>query len=302
MVIWLLGGGQLDAGGRRAGRRSAATPRPAAEPDPTPEILVVPDVRRQAYVFAKGILQDAGFAWKVEGSVRRLRRQHRRRPGPGARHPRRRQRRADRRVTLKPAARTHERGVPENSLRTAARQSCCLSDGRPRRRPRPPRPRPPRRRKRRRRPPHRGRAPQPPPPAAPQPQAEENGATASPTSSFPVLPKSPPTRSRCRSAPSAPGARRGRVASPAEEFVEPLALPARVDRHRRPASAGRTATRRSASSSGSTAAARRWGFGARSERVARRPSRTSRAREVSLARVAGGRAPGRLHPRRAARA
>ena len=35
-----------------------------------PDILEVPDVRRQAYVFAKGILQDAGFAWNVEGSVR----------------------------------------------------------------------------------------------------------------------------------------------------------------------------------------------------------------------------------------
>jgi len=29
-----------------------------------------PDVERQVYVFAKGILQDAGFAWQVEGSVR----------------------------------------------------------------------------------------------------------------------------------------------------------------------------------------------------------------------------------------
>jgi len=27
--------------------------------------LVVPDVRGQAYVFAKGILEDAGFAWRV---------------------------------------------------------------------------------------------------------------------------------------------------------------------------------------------------------------------------------------------
>jgi hypothetical protein len=33
-------------------------------------VLVVPDVRRQAYVFAKGILQDAGFAWRVDGSVK----------------------------------------------------------------------------------------------------------------------------------------------------------------------------------------------------------------------------------------
>ena len=28
------------------------------------QTIVVPDVRRQAYVFAKGILQDAGFAWR----------------------------------------------------------------------------------------------------------------------------------------------------------------------------------------------------------------------------------------------
>ena len=35
-----------------------------------PPVLVVPDVQRQVYVFAKGILQDGGFAWKVEGSVR----------------------------------------------------------------------------------------------------------------------------------------------------------------------------------------------------------------------------------------
>jgi hypothetical protein len=31
--------------------------------------LVVPDVRRQVYVFAKGSLEQAGFAWKVSGPV-----------------------------------------------------------------------------------------------------------------------------------------------------------------------------------------------------------------------------------------
>jgi len=47
------------------------TTAPVAEPAPaTPPVLVVPDVERQAYVFAKGILQDAGFAWKVDGPVR----------------------------------------------------------------------------------------------------------------------------------------------------------------------------------------------------------------------------------------
>jgi len=34
-----------------------------------PEPLVVPDVRKQAYVFAKGSLEQGGFAWRVEGSV-----------------------------------------------------------------------------------------------------------------------------------------------------------------------------------------------------------------------------------------
>ena len=66
-VIWLLG---------------AATYTLAAETVPTakhdkkaeaaskPHVLTVPDVRKKAYVFAKGILQDAGFAWRVEGSVK----------------------------------------------------------------------------------------------------------------------------------------------------------------------------------------------------------------------------------------
>ena len=43
----------------------AATPVASA-----PEPLVVPDVRKQAYVFAKGSLEQNGFAWRVEGSVR----------------------------------------------------------------------------------------------------------------------------------------------------------------------------------------------------------------------------------------
>jgi hypothetical protein len=34
-----------------------------------PSTLVVPDVQHQAYVFAKGTLDDAGFAWRVVGSV-----------------------------------------------------------------------------------------------------------------------------------------------------------------------------------------------------------------------------------------
>jgi hypothetical protein len=35
-----------------------------------PAVIVVPDVRRQAYVFAKGTLEDAGLAWRVVGGVK----------------------------------------------------------------------------------------------------------------------------------------------------------------------------------------------------------------------------------------
>lgn len=44
-----------------AHRATAAKPRS--------QVLVVPDVHNQAFVFAKGVLQDSGFAWRVRGSV-----------------------------------------------------------------------------------------------------------------------------------------------------------------------------------------------------------------------------------------
>jgi hypothetical protein len=68
VVIWLLAAASwtLAAGGPQE-PPPAATP-PAAAPE-KPEVLVVPDVRKQTYVFAKGILQDAGFAWRVKGKV-----------------------------------------------------------------------------------------------------------------------------------------------------------------------------------------------------------------------------------------
>ena len=68
-VIWLLGTATytLAAGGGGQEPAQEAAAKPAPKP---PQILEVPDVRRQAYVFAKGILQDGGFAWSVEGSVR----------------------------------------------------------------------------------------------------------------------------------------------------------------------------------------------------------------------------------------
>lgn len=53
-----------------AATSSSSAPKQSV-PEATPEqaFLVVPDVRRQAYVFAKGALEQAGFAWKVSGSV-----------------------------------------------------------------------------------------------------------------------------------------------------------------------------------------------------------------------------------------
>lgn len=68
VVIWLLGAATytLAAESRSAPKSASAIARPASEP---PKFLRVPDVRSKAYVFAKGILQDAGFAWRIEGGI-----------------------------------------------------------------------------------------------------------------------------------------------------------------------------------------------------------------------------------------
>jgi hypothetical protein len=53
-----------------AGKQIASNPgKKAAAAPAAPPTLVVPDVRNQAFVFAKGSLEDAGFAWRVAGSV-----------------------------------------------------------------------------------------------------------------------------------------------------------------------------------------------------------------------------------------
>jgi hypothetical protein len=65
-VIWLLGAANFTL----AADKPASTPQATAAPQSTgPDVLVVPDVRGKAYVFAEGILQDAGFSWTVQGSV-----------------------------------------------------------------------------------------------------------------------------------------------------------------------------------------------------------------------------------------
>jgi PASTA domain-containing protein len=52
-----------------AGRNPAATPALKAAAPKKAAPLVVPDLRSQAFVFAKGSLEDAGFAWRVAGPV-----------------------------------------------------------------------------------------------------------------------------------------------------------------------------------------------------------------------------------------
>jgi hypothetical protein len=42
---------------------------PAAPESTAKKVLLVPDVRGQAYVFAKSTLEEGGFAWRVTGSV-----------------------------------------------------------------------------------------------------------------------------------------------------------------------------------------------------------------------------------------
>src|SRR5436190_10647587 len=66
-VIWLLGAATYTLAADTVAPPKASDPAAAVS---KPHVLVVPDVRRKAYVFAKGILQDAGFAWNVEGGVK----------------------------------------------------------------------------------------------------------------------------------------------------------------------------------------------------------------------------------------
>jgi len=66
-LVWVLGTAAftLAADNTIVGAsKPNATATPAAQPE-----LIVPSVSGQAYVFAEGILEDAGFAWHVAGSV-----------------------------------------------------------------------------------------------------------------------------------------------------------------------------------------------------------------------------------------
>ena len=64
-IVLLLASATLAVG---AAKKMAATPQGAPAPVTTPTVSV-PDITGQAFVFAKGTLEDAGLAWKVAGSV-----------------------------------------------------------------------------------------------------------------------------------------------------------------------------------------------------------------------------------------
>jgi hypothetical protein len=64
-VVLLLASATLAVG---AAKRLAAVPQGAPAPVAV-ATLVVPDLSGQAFVFAKGTLEDTGFAWQVIGSV-----------------------------------------------------------------------------------------------------------------------------------------------------------------------------------------------------------------------------------------
>src|SRR5438093_1661877 len=64
-LVLLLASATLAVGGAK---RMTAVPSGAAPPVAV-ATLVVPDVSGQAFVFAKGTLEDTGFAWRVVGGV-----------------------------------------------------------------------------------------------------------------------------------------------------------------------------------------------------------------------------------------
>jgi hypothetical protein len=64
-VVLLLASATLAVG---AAKRLTAVPQGAPAPV-APATMVVPDLSGQAFVFAKGTLEDTGFAWQVIGSV-----------------------------------------------------------------------------------------------------------------------------------------------------------------------------------------------------------------------------------------
>jgi hypothetical protein len=70
VVAWVLGTSTLSLA-QEDPPVTVEPPAAEAEAEPTADggVLIVPDVRGLPYVFAKGVLEDWGFAWKVKGKV-----------------------------------------------------------------------------------------------------------------------------------------------------------------------------------------------------------------------------------------
>lgn len=69
-VVWLLATAALTfAAAQRIGTPHVTPATTPISVPAQPRTLVVPDVRRQAFVFAKGTLGDAGFSFRVQGVV-----------------------------------------------------------------------------------------------------------------------------------------------------------------------------------------------------------------------------------------
>jgi hypothetical protein len=70
-VVWLLATAALTyAAAQKIGTTPTTPTTAATTTTAAPQVMVVPDVRRQAYVFAKGTLGDSGFGWRVRGAVK----------------------------------------------------------------------------------------------------------------------------------------------------------------------------------------------------------------------------------------
>jgi hypothetical protein len=70
-VVWLFATAALTfAAAHKMGAGPAVPPTTTTAATVPPRVLVVPDLRRQAFVFSKGTLSDAGFSFRIEGSVK----------------------------------------------------------------------------------------------------------------------------------------------------------------------------------------------------------------------------------------
>jgi hypothetical protein len=70
-VVWLFATAALTfAAAHKMGAAPAVVPTTTTAATVPARILVVPDLRRQAFVFSKGTLSDAGFSFRIEGPVK----------------------------------------------------------------------------------------------------------------------------------------------------------------------------------------------------------------------------------------